>query len=252
MNAEFHVVIPARLASERLPGKVLREIAGVPMVVRVARACAGSRAASVLVAADDPKTVDVCRAHGVEARLTATDHQSGTDRVHEVATSAGWHDDAIVVNVQGDEPLMPPELVARCAQALADDPSADIATPCHPIHDPAEYRSVHAVMVVMNQASDALLFSRAPIPADRSALLQAQDTLPAAGAWRHIGLYAYRVGALRRYAALPASALERCESLEQLRALDNGMRIRMVRTDQAPGPGVDTEDDLRRVERLLR
>lgn len=251
MSDNFHVVIPARLASERLPGKVLRDIAGLPMIVRVARACASSGAASVTVAADDARTVEACKAHDIGAQLTSADHQSGTDRVHEVATTQGWGDDAVVVNVQGDEPLMPPELVAQCAAALADDTAADIATPCHPIEDAAEYASPHAVKVVMNAAGHALYFSRAPIPADRGHLLAGQAALPAAGAWRHIGLYAYRVGALRRFSGLPASPLERSESLEQLRALEAGLRIRLVCTDTAPGPGVDTEADLARVEALI-
>lgn len=244
-------MIPARYASERLPGKVLLSLAGLPMVVHVARAAQASGAASVTVAADDARTVDACGEHGVDAVLTRSDHQSGTDRVNEVAQTRGWAADAVVVNVQGDEPLMPPELIGRCAQALAGDAAADIATPCHLIGDVAEYLSPHAVKVVRDASGYALYFSRACIPADRAALLAGNRVLPQAGAWRHIGLYAYRVSALARLSELPPADLERSESLEQLRALANGMRIRMVEAESAPGPGVDTAADVAAVEALM-
>ena len=251
MSAEFHVVIPARYASERLPGKVLLPLAGLPMVVHVARAAQASGAASVTVAADDPRTVEACTRHTIDAVLTRSDHQSGTDRVNEVVQTRGWAADAVVVNVQGDEPLMPPALIARCARALADDPAADIATPCHAITDVNDYRSPHAVKVVQDLKGYALYFSRACIPADRAALLSDESALPLAGAQRHIGLYAYRVAALAKLSALPPASLERSESLEQLRALAHGLRIRMVEADAAPGPGVDTVADVAAVEALM-
>ena len=251
MSSEFFVVIPARYASERLPGKVLLPLAGLPMVVHVARAAQASGAAAVIVAADDARTVAACGEHSIDAVLTDPDHQSGTDRVNEVARSRGWSPDAIVVNVQGDEPLMPPQLIKRCAQALANDASADIATPCHAITEVADYLSPHAVKVVQDLRGYALYFSRACIPADRSTLLAGEQTLPQAGAMRHIGLYAYRVSALAKLSALPPAALERSESLEQLRALANGLRIRMVEADTAPGPGVDTAADIAKVEALM-
>lgn len=251
MSTEFHVVVPARYASERLPGKVLLPLAGVPMVVHVARAAQASGASSVTVAADDARTVTACQAHGLRAELTRADHQSGTDRVNEIAEQRGWGDDAIVVNVQGDEPLMPSALIRQCAQALVEDTDADIATPCHAITDAADYASPHAVKVVQDLRGYALYFSRACIPAERATLLSGDVAVPQIGAMRHIGLYAYRVGALATLSALPPAALERSESLEQLRALANGMRIRMVATDSAPGPGVDTAEDIVAVEALM-
>lgn len=250
MSAPFHVVIPARLGSTRFPRKVLAPLAGLPMVVHVAKAALASGAQSVVVAADDDQIIAACGDYGVRAIMTRPDHESGTDRVAEVAEASGWSDSDVVVNVQGDEPLMPPALIAQCAEA-ASQAGVDIATPCHPITDLAEYLSPHAVKVIMDDADNAQYFSRAPIPAARAALLDGKPQLPKAGAWRHIGLYAYRVAALRALSAMPQVAIEMDESLEQLRALHAGQCIRMVRAASAPGPGVDTPEDLDVVAALL-
>ena len=247
-SSGFHVVIPARMGSVRFPRKVLAPICGVPMVVRVAAAGTASGAASVTVATDDAEIVRACEAHQIAAVMTASTHQSGTDRVCEVADSRGWADETVVVNVQGDEPLMPAALIAACADAARH---ADIATPCHPIDTVEEFLSPHAVKVVTDSRDRALYFSRAAIPTHRESVLAGRPQLPATGALRHIGLYAYKVAALRQIAMLPPASVEQDESLEQLRALHAGLAIQMVRTGAAPGPGVDTPDDLARVEQLV-
>lgn len=242
------VMIPARLASTRLPNKPLLDVGGKPLIRRVyeqAKQVAGAR---VIVATDAPEIAQTVTAFGGEACMTAASHTSGTDRIAEAATALGIPDAEIIVNWQGDEPLMPPALVTAVAERLAGDGSAAIATACHPIDDPAEFQNPNAVKVVLDEAGYALYFSRAPIPWPRDG-----ESTPrlATIAQRHIGLYAYRAGFVRRYAALPACALERCESLEQLRALWYGYRIAVVVTEGAPVPGVDTPEDLARVRRLL-
>ncbi|MGE5161453.1 MAG: 3-deoxy-manno-octulosonate cytidylyltransferase [Betaproteobacteria bacterium] len=248
----FVVIVPARLASTRLPRKPLADIGGVPMVVRVARAAIASGAAQVAVAADSAEIVDACRAHGVEALLTRADHASGTDRLAEAVELWGLADDAIVVNVQGDEPLMPPAVVRRVADAFADRADCAIATACHPLHDAAEFFSPNVVKVVTDASGRALYFSRAPIPWSRDAFASSRDRLPPGlPARRHVGLYAYRAGFLRRFPRLPPAPLEQHESLEQLRALAHGFGIAVLELPEALPPGVDTPEDLERVRSLL-
>lgn len=252
----FRIVIPARYASTRLPGKPLADIAGKPMVVRVAEAVAGlvgaAGASGIWIASDDPRVLDAVRGHGWPAVATRADHPTGTDRIAEVAAQLGWADDDVVVNVQGDEPLIDPALVAAVADALVRDDAAAIASAAHPIHDAAEFFNPNVVKVVCNAAGHAHYFSRAPIPWARDAFAQQRDTLPDdLGALRHIGLYAYRVSFLHCYGGLPPAPTEQSESLEQLRALWHGYAIRMVQCDQAPAPGVDTPEDLARVCKIF-
>lgn len=242
------VVIPARLASTRLPRKPLLDVAGKPLIRRVYEQAKQVQGARVVVATDTPEIAQAVEAFGGEVCMTAADHTSGTDRIAEAATLLRITDDEIIVNWQGDEPLMPPALVASVAERLASDTKAAIATACHPISDPEEFQNPNAVKVVLDASSHALYFSRAPIPWPRdSAAAEPFATI----AHRHIGLYAYRAGFVRRFAALPPCPLERRESLEQLRALWHGYRIAVVVTDSAPVPGVDTPDDLARVRRLV-
>ncbi len=248
----FVVIVPARLASTRLPRKPLADIGGVPMVVRVARAAADSGAERVTVAADSAEIVDACSAHGVEALLTRADHASGTDRLAEAVGYLGLADDALVVNVQGDEPLMPAAVVRRVAEALAQRTDCAIATACHPLHDAAEFFSPNVVKVVTDANGRALYFSRAPIPWSRDAFAAGRDRLPPGlPARRHIGLYAYRAGFLRRFPQLPPAPLEQHECLEQLRALAHGFGIAVIELPEALPPGVDTPEDLERVRAML-
>jgi 3-deoxy-manno-octulosonate cytidylyltransferase (CMP-KDO synthetase) len=248
----FHTVIPARYGSTRLPGKALLPLAGKPMLQWVherARAAGGE----VVIATDDERIATAARGFGADVVMTAVTHASGTDRVAEVARLRGWRDDAIVVNAQGDEPLLPPELVLQVAGLLARHPGADIATLAAPIHQLAEFLDPNAVKVVCGLDGRALYFSRAPIPWQRDgapAGLASQASW--AGSRRHIGLYAYRVGALQRMAALAPTALEQAEKLEQLRALEHGFDIRVAEPCVAPGPDVNTPADLERVSALLQ
>lgn len=253
MPSEFFVVIPARYASSRLPGKPLLELAGVPMVVHVARRARASGAAAVLVATDHAGIATCVRRDGFEAVLTDPDHPSGTDRIAAVAAERRWPDDRIVVNVQGDEPLIEPALIAGVAEALAADRAASIATACCPLTDAAELGNPNVVKVVLDHAGRALYFSRAAIPFPRDAFRDGAGELPAGlPAYRHIGLYAYRCAFLRAYSALAPCAIERFEALEQLRALWHGHRIAVKVVDSAPVPGVDTEADLARVRVYLQ
>jgi 3-deoxy-manno-octulosonate cytidylyltransferase (CMP-KDO synthetase) len=240
----FAALIPARLASTRFPGKPLADLGGKPMVVRVCERARESGASPVCVATDDERIAAAVRTHGFEARLTRADHPSGTDRIAEAAAALGLADDAIVVNVQGDEPLIPPALIARVARALAANARASVATACHPIHDPAEFANPNVVKVVLAANGEALYFSRAGIPFPR------EGGAPAAQ--RHIGIYAYRMAFLRRYAALAPAPLERTEQLEQLRVLWHGERIAVVVEPGAIPPGVDTPADLEAVLKTLR
>jgi 3-deoxy-manno-octulosonate cytidylyltransferase (CMP-KDO synthetase) len=252
----FTVLIPARYASTRLPGKPLADIAGKPMVVRVAENARASGASRVVVATDDTRIADAARAHGVDACLTRSDHPTGTDRLAEAAAALGLADDAIVVNVQGDEPLLAPALVARMAALLATRPDASIATACHAIHDAAEAFNPNVVKVVLDRAGFALYFSRATIPWARDAFAGSgpgakPDRLPEGlPIHRHYGLYAYRAGFLRRFPTLSPAPIERFEALEQLRALWHGERIVVEVTEGTPAPGVDTPEDLERVRAL--
>jgi 3-deoxy-manno-octulosonate cytidylyltransferase (CMP-KDO synthetase) len=249
---QFVAIVPARLASTRLPHKPLADIGGLPMVVRVARRAAASGAQRVVVAADSEEIAAACRAHDVEVVLTSPEHPTGTDRLAEAAGKLGLADDAIVVNVQGDEPLMPPATVAAVAQLLARDPEASIATAAHPLSNAAEFFSPHVVKVVTDREGRALLFSRAPIPWSRDAFAADRDAIPAdLPAWRHVGLYAYRVAFLRAYPQLARAPIESHESLEQLRALWHGHRIAVLPLEAPLPPGVDTPEDLEKVRKLI-
>jgi 3-deoxy-manno-octulosonate cytidylyltransferase (CMP-KDO synthetase) len=243
----FDVLIPARLASTRLPNKPLADIGGVPMVVRVARRAAASQARRVTVAADHADIVAACRAHGVAAVLTAATHASGSDRLAEACALLGLDGDDVVVNVQGDEPLIDPELVDACARLLVERPDCVMGTAAHPIADAAEFADPNVVKVVLDRAGRALYFSRAPIPLRRDA---AAASPGAVEALRHVGLYAYRARFLRAFAALEPSPLERLEALEQLRVLWHGERIAVHVSAEAPGIGIDTPEDLARVRAL--
>lgn len=246
------VVIPARYASTRLPGKPLADIAGQPMIVRVAAAARRARVDGVWIATDDERIVAAVGRHGFDAVMTRADHISGTDRIAEVADRLQWDDVDIVVNVQGDEPLLDPALIEAVAVALRDDPEAAMATVSHPLRAAADFFNPNVVKVVCDARGRALYFSRAPIPWDRDRFAGGPGELPADfPAQRHIGLYAYRVSFLRRFGQLAASPLERCESLEQLRALWHGYPIQVISVDHAPAPGVDTAEDLERVRRLF-
>jgi 3-deoxy-manno-octulosonate cytidylyltransferase (CMP-KDO synthetase) len=243
---EFVALIPARLASTRLPDKPLADIGGKPMVVHVAAQARAAGASRVAVATDSDRIADAVRAAGHEAVLTAADHPSGTDRLAQAARLLGLAPETIVVNVQGDEPLIPPELIRAVAARLAAAPEAAIATAAHPIAEAAEFASPNVVKVVLDRAGRALLFSRAPIPHDRDG---ASPVPP--GALRHIGLYAYRTAFLLAYPSLERAPIETLESLEQLRALWHGYPIVVEVTDAQPPPGVDTAADLERVRALV-
>jgi len=244
------IVIPARFASSRLPGKPLADVAGKPLIVRVVEAAQACSNDGIWVATDHAGIQAAVTAAGFKAVLTRADHPSGTDRIAEVAERMGWSDDEIVVNLQGDEPLLEPALVDSVAAALRDDAAAAIATACHPIENPAEFFNPNVVKVVCDMRGRALYFSRAPIPWDRDAFALSRAALPHdLPAQRHIGLYAYRVGFLRKYKQLTPTQLERSEALEQLRALGHGYPICVVPCSQAPAPGVDTPADLERVRR---
>ncbi|MBI2383526.1 MAG: 3-deoxy-manno-octulosonate cytidylyltransferase [Gammaproteobacteria bacterium] len=248
---KFKVVVPARLGSTRLPRKVLREIHGRPLVQYAFEAALKTGAEQVIVATDDDAVAAACRRFGAEVAMTSIKHNSGTDRIDEVARACGWPADVIVVNLQGDEPLMPPELVRQAAELLARDPQADVATLCHPIDAAEEWLNPNFVKVVMDARGYALYFSRAPIPWKREGSARMQPAFPQGLAYRHIGLYAYRVAALARFSRLPPAPLEECEALEQLRALFNGLRIKVGITHGPPPRGVDTEEDLIEAGKLL-
>ena len=247
----FHVLIPARLASTRLPDKPLADIAGLPMVVHVARRAAVSQAIQVVVAADHFTIVDACAAHGVRALLTRSDHASGSDRLAEACSLLGLPDDAVVVNVQGDEPLIEPALIDACAALLESRPDCVMATVAHAIETLADYTDPNVVKVVLDAAQRALYFSRAPLPWWRDGHAQGINALPEPPPLRHVGLYAYRCAFLRRFPTLAVAPLERLEALEQLRVLWHGERIAVHVSSRAPGPGVDTPQDLARVRALL-
>ncbi len=248
----FRVVIPARYASSRLPGKPLADIGGRPMVLHVLERALQAGAESVVVATDDARVLQAVEAAGHQALMTSPDHQSGTERLVEVAETLDWPDDILVVNVQGDEPLIDPSLIREAARQLVLHDDAVMATLAHPIHDHADFVNPNVVKVVADEAGYALYFSRAPIPWPRDAFASQQPMPHEFGALRHIGLYAYRVGFLRTYASLASSPLERCEMLEQLRVLWYGHRISLGVTPTAPAPGVDTPEDLARVRALFQ
>jgi 3-deoxy-manno-octulosonate cytidylyltransferase (CMP-KDO synthetase) len=249
---DFIVAIPARYGSTRLPGKPLRHIAGVPMVVRVAQRALLAGASQVVVAVDDPRIADALVGQGIDICMTRSDHVSGSDRLAECATFYGWPDDAIVVNLQGDEPFAPAAGIREVAQALAEDdaPMATLAaeiTSTHELFDP------NVVKLVRAANGRAMYFSRAPLPWARDAFAVDRDALPAGLPFlRHIGIYAYRAGFLSRYAKLPRTMLEQAESLEQLRVLEHGHAIAVRMTPEPFPPGIDTLDDLQRAEQWLQ
>ena len=249
---DFVVVIPARYASVRLPGKALADIAGKPMVVHVADRGRESGAREVIVATDDSRIQQAVAQHGHTALMTRSDHVSGTDRIAEIAGARAWPDDLIVVNVQGDEPRVPPQLIRSVAEQLVNHPDAAIATACHRVHSAAEMFDPNVVKVVLDKDGYAAYFSRAPIPYARDAFKADISRLPQGlPAYRHLGLYAYRCGFLKTYSTLAPAAVEQFESLEQLRALWHGYRISVAVTDQAPDPGVDTPEDLEKMRRAF-
>lgn len=259
----FTVLIPARMASSRLPNKPLADIAGLPMVVRVAQRAAQSGALRTVVAADDARILDACAEHGVQAIATRADHASGSDRLAEACAALGLEGDDVVVNVQGDEPLMDPQLVHSVAALLAARPAASMATAAHAIGSLEEFHNPNIVKVVLDAAGFASYFSRAPIPCARD--LRAAEWWGGAAAQiqprahiltgfaplRHIGIYSYRAGFLRNFPTLPQAPTEVMEQLEQLRALWHGHRIAVHLAEHAPGQGVDTPEDLERVRALL-
>lgn len=244
----FAVVIPARYASSRLPGKPLADLGGKPMVVRVAERARESGAHTVVVATDDERIEQAVREHRFDVFMTRADHASGTDRLAEVVDRLALEDDAIVVNVQGDEPFIEPGMVRAVAHLLEATPEAAIATACHPIADAAEFFNVNAVKVVLDEQGYARYFSRAPIPWSRDAFASGKPAAMPVGlpAYRHIGIYAYRAAFLRSYAHLAPSPLEQAEALEQLRALWHGYAIAVLVRHDAPEAGIDTPDDLER------
>jgi len=235
----FKVVIPARYASTRLPGKPLLDIAGMPMVIRVAEQAKKSGTSEIVIATDFEKIMQAASEHNIEAVMTRIDHVSGTDRIAEVADKLNWQDDEIVVNVQGDEPLIDPQLINEVALTLAHSRDAVMATACHAIHDEANLLNPNIVKVVLDINGNALYFSRAPIPYPRDQVYKQHIQ-----AYRHIGIYAYRVGFLKQYAQLSVTELEKIESLEQLRVLHHGYKIGVTITQYAPASGVDTQEDL--------
>lgn len=249
----FTVVIPARYAAQRLPGKPLVDIHGRPLILHVCDRAKQSGAAQVIVATDDERVRAACAAAGMDVQMTGAQHASGTDRIAEVAAQRGWRDDEIIVNLQGDEPLMPPADIGQAAALLHGRAGADLSTLCTPIHDLAEFLNPNAVKVVADQSGRALYFSRAPIPWNRDgAPTDIASQHHYQGALRHIGIYGYRVGALKRLAAAAPCELEQLEKLEQLRALWLEMVIAVDVAREMPGPSVDTPEDLKRVAALMR
>jgi len=250
---DFKVVIPARYGANRLPGKSLLGIAGAPLIRHVyerARECAANQ---IVIATDDMRIADVCTAFGADVALTRTDHHSGTDRIAEVAAARGWPRDSILVNLQGDEPCMPPTLIDQVARNLAGHGATGMATLAYPIRDARTLFDPHTVKVVTDTDGYALYFSRAPIPWHRDESLEAHEPLPQGVRFlRHIGLYAYRLAFLMRFVSWQPAPLELAESLEQLRVLWHGETIHVTQAREEPGPGVDTLEDVERVVRFLK
>lgn len=249
----YTIIIPARFASSRLPGKPLLDIAGLPMIQHVWQKAKTSQAVRVVIATEDQRVFDCCAAFGAEVVMTDPGHESGTDRLQEVVSALGLADDEIVVNVQGDEPLIPAEAIEQVATNLAANPQAGIATLAEPITDVETVYNPNAVKAVMDNQGFALYFSRAPIPFNRDDWSQGQpaDMPSSTSVFRHIGIYAYRVSFLHQFVRWPLGRLEACEKLEQLRAMENGVRIHIeMACVDIPG-GVDTESDLEQVRRLM-
>lgn len=243
----FVVVIPARYASERLPGKPLREIAGKTMLQHVYERGTESDATEVLIATDDQRIFDAASDFGAAVHMTGSQHRSGTERLAEVSETLDWPDEQIVVNLQGDEPMMPAELINQCA-ALLNDEAVDMATLASPLASKADYENPNVVKVVCDHDGGAIYFSRSPIPYSRN---EKTVDLAVQSAMHHHGIYAYRCGTLREIVAADRSDLEACEHLEQLRALSIGLKIKVAKALSRPAAGVDTEEDLAQMERLL-
>lgn len=251
--SRYKIVIPARYGSSRLPGKPLIELAGKPMIQHVYERALATGIQDIVVATDDERIFDVAKAFGANVVMTSIDHENGTERIAEVAAKLGWQGDDVIVNVQGDEPLIPRELIELTAKGLLDNPQAGMASLCTPIRDVAEAFDPNAVKTVLDNNGFAMYFSRAPIPWDRDLYKQGQDQLTQlAPVYRHIGMYGYRVSFLQEYAKMEMTALEQAECLEQLRALCYGVKIHMAVIDQPPGHGVDTQDDVARVEAQIK
>ena len=247
---EFYVVIPARYASTRLPGKPLLDIAGKPMVAWVVEQAKKSGAKQVIVATDDARILNALAQFDCQVVMTSVSHRSGTDRIAEVALKHGWSDDSIIVNVQGDEPLIEPSLILEVANTLSHHRDAVMATACHAIRTKEEFINPNVVKVVLDANSNALYFSRAPIPYPRDTF--ADDALAKdVSIYRHIGIYAYRTKFLKQYASIEPCSLEQAESLEQLRVLHHGYKIAVTITESAPAAGVDTQADLDYVRKVM-
>jgi 3-deoxy-manno-octulosonate cytidylyltransferase (CMP-KDO synthetase) len=250
-GVKYRIVIPARFASERLPGKLLLTVAGKSVLEHTWQRAMGSNAASVLIATDDERIRRHAEGFGAEVQMTSADHQSGSDRIAECARTGQWGDDEFVVNLQGDEPLMPPACLDQVAELVSADAHTDAASLWWPIGEAQEVADPNAVKVVVDSSGIALFFSRSPLPMARD-YASVATALEAGVAWRrHIGLYAYRVATLRRFASSPAGALERVEKLEQLRILEWGGKIRMARAAEPIPAGVDTQEDLARVSAIM-
>lgn len=248
----YKIVIPARFASSRLPGKPLLPIAGKPIIEHVYERASSSCADEVIIATDYKRIYEAAKGFGAKVVMTNENHENGTDRIAEVAQLYAWDDEQIIVNLQGDEPLMPTKLVEQVAQSLIDNPEAGMSSLCAPIIDDEDFFNPNIVKVVLNQAGFALYFSRAPIPFDRQLNLannkSLSDKLPS---YRHIGMYAYRAGFLKQYQNMQVAQVEQAECLEQLRALWYGVKIHMSVTQEIPTHGVDTQADLERIESIL-
>jgi 3-deoxy-manno-octulosonate cytidylyltransferase (CMP-KDO synthetase) len=250
---KFIVVIPARYASSRFPGKPLADIGGKPMVVRVAERAVKSGAAEVIIATDHAEIARAVGDHGYDVVMTRSDHPSGTDRLAEVAIARGFGPRSIIVNVQGDEPMIPSPLIRRVAENLGAQREAPIATACHPLREARDLLNPNVVKVILDEAGYALYFSRAPVPYARDAFASGIKAVPARlPVYRHLGIYAYRASFLRAFKRLKPVAIEHFEALEQLRALAHGYRISVAITQTAPQAGIDTPDDLLRVRQALR
>jgi 3-deoxy-manno-octulosonate cytidylyltransferase (CMP-KDO synthetase) len=250
--SQVRVVIPARYGSSRLPGKPLRDIAGQPMIWHVYQRALEAGFKSIVVATDDPRIEAAVKAFDGDVVITSTNHESGTERLAEVAEKLAWPDDDIVVNLQGDEPLIDAQLISDVADLLKNSADAGLATLVTPIKTFADFTNVNIVKAVLDHANQAMYFSRAPIPWPREQFAAEQQTLPETDVYRHIGMYAYRVDTLKRIPTLSVSPLEQLESLEQLRPLQHGIKIQCGIIASAPAHGVDTEEDLARVIAIVK
>lgn len=251
--SEYKIVIPARYGSSRLPGKPLIELAGKPMVQHVYERALETGVKDIVIATDDQRIFDVAESFNASVVMTSVEHENGTERIAEVANMFGWDDNDVIVNVQGDEPLIPKALIKLTAKGLLDNPKAGMSSLCTPIHSAEDAFDPNVVKAVLDNAGFAMYFSRAPIPWDRDLYKSGQSTLTkVAPVYRHIGMYGYRVSFLKQYSAMEMTVLEQAECLEQLRALCYGVKIHMGVIDQPPGHGVDTQEDVKRVEAQLK